>query len=187
MAEHEAIFKGSAADFVRFVDDFESRRDFNSSTVFHLPRYLPESSRGFVHIYPPDSDGEGMIEAYSLPGERSILVCRTHEDTWSEIEPYWRDLLAELQRLGLIEDGQDKTAPTEAADRSGIGPSLPQINYRAEWVYKLQNSGLSAELFVVSEAGQKFGHGPQMLRRYAKQPEVLAYIEANFHHSASSQ
>ena len=181
MAEHEAIFKGSAADFVRFVDDFESRRDFNSSTVFHLPRYLPDSSRGFVHIYPPDSDGEGMIEAYSLPGERSILVCWTHEDTWSEIEPYWRDLLAELQRFGLIEEPKPKRG----------GGSVPEkLEERARCVFEWEEArasqpSLSGEAFVASRK-DVYATGSS-LYRWRQDPEVQDYIERHYRSSAINE
>ena len=124
------------------------------------------------------------ITAHALPDRRSHLFLQCEEAIWPGVEPHWQALIAELRRLGYIEAGEAEPEPvaTEAAGRSGGKPSKQPIKYRAFWVHKLQESGLSAELFVVSEAGQGFSNGPEQLRRYAKEPEVIAYIEAHFHH-----
>lgn len=130
---------------------------------------------------------QATITAHALPGNRSRLFLRCEDAILPVVSEHWLDLLAELSRLGMIESGEPEPVATEAGGRAGIGPQKPSIEYRAKWVIELQKSGLSAELFVVSEAGQDFGHGPAQLRRFAKQPEVLAYIERNFHHSAETQ
>ena len=126
------------------------------------------------------------IVAQALPNQRSLLVLWCEDQDWPEIEPYWLELIAELRRLGCIESAEAELpaepVDTEAGGRAGDGPSKPALKYRAEWVHKwhlarLSEKRLSAELFLMREDAKGFMHSAQMLRRYAKDPEVLAYIE----------
>ena len=111
MADDPVIFRGSPADFSIFVDDFERRRR-HGSTVFHVFPFR----RGYVEAWPPESEHTAQIAAYGLPDKRSLVQCETLSPAaWPDIEPHWRDLLAELARLGLLEkaEAEPPASPTQ--------------------------------------------------------------------------
>lgn len=66
-----------------------------------------------IGIEPPswplfEKSPDAGIIAQLMPGERSLVVLWCEERAWQVVEPHWLDLIAELQRLGLIEAGQDQ-------------------------------------------------------------------------------
>ena len=147
----------------------------------------PSANPVILHMQPletVDDFRDCKVTAYKIAERKTRLVWLCSEASYPALEKRWHDLIAELRQLDLIAElpAEPEPVATEAAGRSGGKPSKQPIKYRAFWVHKLQESGLSAELFVVSEAGQGFSNGPEQLRRYAKEPEVIAYIEAHFHH-----
>jgi len=130
MAAHEVIFKGSAADFVRFVDDFERRRRLGS-TVFHaFPFWRGHPDE--VAVWPPESEHTAQIAAYALPGERTLLECETLSPAaWPDIEPHWQELLAELARLGCIES---EAAPAKRKKSQAEEKAARQEKVLADYV-----------------------------------------------------
>lgn len=102
------------------------------------PRQLVANSgqRCTISIDPPNWPfpvklPDAGITAQLLPGERSHLVLWCEPGAWHAVEPIWLDLLAELQRLGLIEDGQDKPP----AERRSV-PDPPPEREDPEYIRK---------------------------------------------------
>ena len=184
MADDPVIFRGSPADFSIFVDDFERRRR-HGSTVFHVFPFR----RGYVEVWPPESEHTAQIAAYALPGERALVECETLSPAaWPDIEPHWRDLLAELARLGLLESD---AAPERRSGRGG-GPSPQPISERAKWVLKWQEARKNEPRLGAAPwlARVSAGFSSAQLYRWARDPEVLAYIERNrasLHHSIMTE
>ena len=149
----------------------------------------PSANPVILHMQPletVDDFRDCKVTAYKIAERKTRLVWLCSEASYPALEKRWHDLIAELRRLGSIESAEAELPAepggTEAGGRAGDGPSKPALKYRAEWVHKwhlarLSEKRLSAELFLMREDAKGFMHSAQMLRRYAKDPEVLAYIE----------
>jgi len=70
-----------------------------------------------IEIAPPSytTSPDAGITAQLMPGERSLVVLWCEPGAWPDIEPHWRDLLAELARLGLLEkaEAEPPASPTQ--------------------------------------------------------------------------
>lgn len=101
------------------------------------PQVLPNPGQWCtIDIEPPswpllEKSPDAGIVAQLLPGERSLLVLWCEPGAWDAVEPIWLDLLAELQRLGLIEDSQDRPP----AERRSV-PKPPPEREDPEYITK---------------------------------------------------
>lgn len=96
--EQEIIFTGTPAQFLSLVDTYEERRQWSrrGGTKLHV-------FDNRVEIWALTPDHAGTIVPHDLPGGRSLVVFWTTPHEWPAVEPYWREVLAELDRLNCIE------------------------------------------------------------------------------------
>ena len=124
---------------------------------------------------------EAGIIAQLLPGERSLLVLWCESGAWDAVEPHWLDLIAELQRFGLIEEPKPKRG----------GGSVPEkLEERARCVFEWEEArasqpGLSGDTFVASRK-DVYATGSS-LYRWRQDPEVQDYIERHYRSSAINE
>ena len=95
--DREAIFTGTVAQFLGLADAFDARRYSEGVLRIHDTR---------VKVWPAGQTPghDGFIDCVELPENRTLLVCWAAPEDWAVIEPYWLELVAELRRLGCIED-----------------------------------------------------------------------------------
>ena len=198
--ERKEIYLGTPAEFAVATQAFSSRSQraykdtyggWPEAFYWHEGHGLwpePSANPVIVHMQPLEKVDfwDCKIMAYKIAESKTRLEWLCSEASYPALEKRWHDLIAELRRLGSIESAEAELPAepvgTEAGGRAGDGPSKPALKYRAEWVHKwhlarLSEKRLSAELFLMREDAKGFMHSAQMLRRYAKEPEVLAYIE----------
>ena len=162
MAAHEAIFRGTPAEFGVAAEAFSARIRLSGGErlwTYHWRNsgFTPNPAANPVIVIM--AEGHCEIMAHALSDRRSHLFWQRKEPSSPEIES-WQALLGELRRLGYIEAGEaELVVATEAAEppkRKGGGKRsdyTEQERREACEEYRALGGGMTQDQFMAERYG----------------------------------